>query len=52
MKFEYNGNLLEVDRIILVSNEIINKYPKIVIDKAKESAMIEGRISKEKTTND
>ena len=26
MDFEYNGNLLEDDRINLVANEIVNKY--------------------------
>ena len=26
MKFEYNGNLLEEDRINLVSKEIMEKY--------------------------
>ncbi len=52
MQFEYNGNLLEDDRIILVANEIVNKYPGMDIEKAKEAAMLEGRISKEKTIND
>ncbi len=45
MKYEYNGNLLEEDRINLVANEIINVYHKIPIDKAKEIAMLEGKIS-------
>ncbi len=52
MKFEYNGNLLEEDRINLVSKEIIDKYPDITIDKAKEAAMLEGKISNKKTTQD
>ena len=45
MQYEYNGNLKEEDRINLVANEIITVYPEIPIDKAKEIAMLEGRIS-------
>lgn len=52
MKFEYNGNLLEDERIALVAKEIIDSYPQISIEKAKEAAMLEGRISLEKTSND
>ena len=52
MNFEYNGNLLEEDRIKLVANEIINKYSQISFEKAKEAAMLEGRISESKTIND
>ena len=52
MKFEYNGNLLEEDRINLVAKEIIDKYPQIDIEKAKDAAMLEGRISTNKTTTD
>lgn len=52
MNFEYNGNLLEEERINLVANEIINKYPQISITKAKEAAMLEGKISTNKTVND
>ena len=52
MKFEYNGNLLEEDRINLVANEIINKYPQISFEKAKAAAMLEGKISDSKTIND
>lgn len=52
MDFEYNGNLLEEDRINLVAKEIVNKYPQISLDKAKEAAMLEGRISTNKTVND
>lgn len=52
MKFEYNGNLLENERINLVANEIVSKYPQISIDKAKEAAMLEGKISEDKTVND
>ncbi len=52
MEFEYNGNLLEEERINLVANEIISKYPQINIDKAKEAAMLEGKISKNKNIND
>lgn len=52
MMFEYNGNLLEEDRINLVAKEIIDKYPQISIEKAKEAAMLEGKISSNKTVND
>ena len=52
MKFEYNGNLLEENRLNLVANEIINKYPQISFEKAKEAAMLEGKISDSKTIND
>lgn len=52
MNFEYNGNLLEEDRINLVANEIINKYSQISFEKAKEAAMLEGKISDYKTAND
>ena len=52
MKFEYNGNLLEEERINLVANEIIEKYPQVSMEKAKEAAMMEGRISDKKTIQD
>lgn len=52
MDFEYNGNLLEDDRINLVANEIINKYSQISLEKAREAAMLEGKISDYKTIND
>lgn len=52
MDFEYNGNLLEEDRINLVANEIVNKYSQISFEKAKEAAMLEGKISNSKTIND
>lgn len=52
MRFEYNGNLLEEERINLVAKEIIDKYPQINIEKAKEAAMLEGKISSNKTIND
>lgn len=45
MKYEYNGNLLEEDRIALVTKEIIASYPEIEIEQAKEAAMLEGKIS-------
>ena len=48
MEYKYNGNLLEEDRIDLVANEIIMKYPEININNAKEIAMLEGRISEDK----
>ena len=52
MKFEYNGNLLEEDRIKLVAHEIVNKYPQISYDKAEEAAILEGRISSPVTISD
>ena len=52
MMFEYNGNLLEDDRINLVAKEITDKYPQISIEKAKDAAMLEGKISSNKTVND
>ena len=52
MDFEYNGNLLEDDRINLVANEKVNKYSQISIEKAREAAMLEGKISDYKTIND
>lgn len=52
MIFEYNGNLLEEDRINLVVKEITSKYPQISIEKAKEAAMLEGKISSNKTVYD
>ena len=52
MDFEYNGNLLEEDRIDLVANEIVNKYPQINFAKAREAAMLEGKISNPKTADD
>ena len=45
MKYEYNGNLLEDERVELVSKEIISKYPEIDLEHAEEIAMLEGRIS-------
>ena len=38
MRFEYNGNLLEEDRIHLVAKEIIDKDPQISIEKAQKAA--------------
>ena len=52
MDFEYNGNLMEDDRINLVANEIVKKYPQINLEKAKEAAMLEGKISSDKTIDD
>jgi hypothetical protein len=52
MKYEYNGNLLENDRIDLVAKEIMGDYPQISERKAKEAAMLEGKISTNKTIND
>ena len=52
MNFEYNGNLLENDRIILVVKEIVDYYPQISLEKAREAAMLEGKISSEKAVDD
>ena len=52
MEFEYNGNLLEEERVNLVANEITKKYSDISIEKAREAARLEGRISEEKTNED
>lgn len=52
MKFEYNGNLLEDERISLVAKEILDTYPQISIKKAEEAAMLEGRISSKITPCD
>lgn len=52
MIFEYNGNLLEEDRINLVVKEITSKYPQISIEKTKEATMLEGKISSNKTVDD
>lgn len=52
MDFEYNGNLLEDERIEIVAREIIKCYPFIKIEKAKEAAMLEGRLSNDVTTNE
>lgn len=51
MKFQYNGHLNEVERINLVANEIIEKYPQINLETAKEAALFEGKISTDKTLN-
>lgn len=45
MKYEYNGNLLESERINEVAKDIITKYPKISIQHARQIAMLEGSIS-------
>ena len=52
MEFEYKGNLLEEERVNLVANEITKKYSDISIEKAREAARLEGRISEEKTNED
>lgn len=52
MKFEYNGNLLEEDRVNEVANEIVMKYPTVDLEKAKAAARLEGKISADKTYND
>lgn len=47
MKYEYNGHLLEEERVNLVAQEITNKYPKISYGKAKDIARLEDSISSE-----
>lgn len=46
MKYAYNGNLLEEERINVVVKEIVDKYDFISLEEAREIAMLEGRISK------
>ena len=48
MKYEYNGNLIENDRIALVANEIISKYNNITREEAEDIALLEGKISEDK----
>ena len=48
MDYKYNGNMIEKDRIELVASEIIKKYPQIGIEKARDIAMLEERISEDK----
>ena len=48
MKYEYNGNLIENDRINNVALDIINCYPEITVNEANEIALLEGRISENK----
>lgn len=45
MRYEYNGNLLEGERINEVANDIVTKYPEIKLSQAREIAMLEGSIS-------
>ena len=45
MKYEYNGHLLEEERVNLVAQEITNKYPEISYGKAKDIARLEDSIS-------
>ncbi len=49
MNYEYNGNLLEDERINLVAKEILTKYPVISKENAINAAMLEGKIDKEKS---
>ena len=52
MKYEYNGNLLEEDRVLLVAKEIMNKYPELNFLQAQMTARLEGQISDEVTPDD
>lgn len=48
MDFEYNGNLLEEERVEQVTKEILMKYPNYNKEKAHEASRLEGAISEEK----
>lgn len=48
MKYEYNGNLIEEERVNLVATEIVNKYQEITMEEAKSVARLEGSISTKK----
>ena len=52
MKYEYNGNLLEEDRVLLVAKEIMSKYPELNFLQAQMTARLEGYISDEVTPDD
>lgn len=52
MQYEYNGNLLEEERVLQVAKEIVDKYPMISVAKASTSARLEGYLSKQVTTID
>lgn len=52
MEYEYNGNLFDDERIVLVAKEILEKYPMVSREKALEAAMLEGKISSKKTNED
>ena len=45
MEFEYNGNLNYMDRVKLVSNEIIRQYPEIEVESAMLAASLEDLIT-------
>lgn len=45
MEFEYNGNLVENERVELVANEIMKLYPEIDFSKAKAVAFLEEPIT-------
>ena len=45
MNFEYNGNLLEDERIEKVAQDIRKQYPEISLQQARNIAMLEGPIS-------
>lgn len=49
MKYEYNGNLLEYDRVNKVATDILSKYPFISSNEAKDIAMLEGAITEKKS---
>ena len=52
MKYAYNGNLLEEDRVLLVAKEIMSKYPEITFLQAQMTARLEGYISSKATSDD
>ena len=52
MQYEYNGNLLEEDRVLLVAKEIMSKYPELNFLQAQMTARLEGYISDKVTPDD
>ena len=52
MQYEYNGNLLEEDRVLLVAKEIMSKYPELNFLQAQMPARLEGYISDKVTPDD
>ena len=47
MKFEYNGHLEEMERILLVADEIVGEFSEIPMDKAMKIAALEDVITTE-----
>ncbi len=51
MSYEYNGHLIDDERVNLVAHEIMDKYPEIDVIKAEQIARLEGSISTEPNIN-